>query len=128
VREAFQRGAITAAHVREIVRAAAIVREAIRAGSTPQDALVLYDTAAVIVAEKEAPARTGTYARELASALAGETTTERHEHYSKLFYLSTSLLRLQIASPNSPTALSMPASVRLPSGMLGQSTRCAQIC
>lgn len=78
VREAFRRGAITAAHVREIVRAAGVVREAINNGKADADVLPLYDTVAVIVAETETPARTRTHLRELAAVLAGATTNERH--------------------------------------------------
>ncbi|MCI1018795.1 DUF222 domain-containing protein [Microbacterium sp. C5A9] len=79
VREAFQQGAITAAHVREIVRAAGVVREAVNNGTADADVLPLYDTVAVIVAETETPARTRAHLRELAAVLAGLTTVERHE-------------------------------------------------
>lgn len=78
VRTAFQNGSITAAHVREIVRAAVVVREAVRAGRAAADVLSLYDTAAIVIAEHETPARTGAQVRELAAALAGETVVERH--------------------------------------------------
>lgn len=78
VREAFRAGSISAAHVREIVRAAGVVREAIANGRADADALPLFDTVAVIVAERETPARTRTHLRELAAALAGSTITERH--------------------------------------------------
>ncbi|WP_091227614.1 HNH endonuclease signature motif containing protein [Microbacterium sp. 3J1] len=78
VREAFHEGSITAAHVREIVRAAGVVREAIDNGRADADVLPLFDTVAVIVAETETPARTRAHLRELAATLAGSTITERH--------------------------------------------------
>lgn len=78
VQQAFRDGSITAAHVREIVRAAGIVREAVNNGRADAEALTLYDTVAVIVAERETPARTRVHMRELAAVLAGSTTTERH--------------------------------------------------
>lgn len=78
VQEAFRAGAISAAHVREIVRAAGVVREAVNNGRADSDALPFYDSAAVIVAESETPARTRAHMRELAAALAGSTTVERH--------------------------------------------------
>lgn len=78
VQEAFRAGAISAAHVREIVRAAGVVREAVNNGRADSDALPFYDSAAVIVAEHETPARTRAHMRELAAALAGSTTVERH--------------------------------------------------
>lgn len=79
VRTAFRQGTITAAHVREIVRAAGLVREAVNNGTADADVLPLYDTVAVIVAERETPARTRAHLRELAAVLAGATTIERHE-------------------------------------------------
>ncbi|MFJ4999224.1 DUF222 domain-containing protein [Microbacterium sp. NPDC088619] len=78
VREAFRRGTITGAHVREIVRAAGVVREAVNNGRADADVLPLYDTVAVIVAERETAARTRVHLRELAAVLSGSTTTERH--------------------------------------------------
>lgn len=77
VRDAFRAGSISPAHVREIVRAAGVVREAIAHGRADADALTIYDTAAVIVAEAETPARTRAHLRELAAVLAGSTTVER---------------------------------------------------
>lgn len=79
VRTAFRQGTITAAHVREIVRAAGLVREAVNNGTADADVLPLYDTVAVIVAERETPTRTRAHLRELAAVLAGATTIERHE-------------------------------------------------
>ncbi|AQY02891.1 MULTISPECIES: HNH endonuclease signature motif containing protein [Microbacterium] len=78
VRSAFRAGRITAAHVREIVRAAGVVREAVNNGRADADVLPLYDTVAVIVAERETPARTRAHLRELAAVLAGSTVAERH--------------------------------------------------
>lgn len=77
-RTSFRRGGITAAHVREIVRAGAVVREAVREGRADATALELYDTAAVVVAEHDTPARTRTLVRQIAAALAGETLVGRH--------------------------------------------------
>lgn len=81
-RASFHRGGITAAHVREIVRAGAVVREAVREGRADASALELYDTAAVVVAEQETPARTRALVRQIAAALAGETLVERHRRAS----------------------------------------------
>lgn len=81
-RHSFHQGTITAAHVREIVRAGAIVREAVRDGRADASALGLYDTAAVVVAEQETPARTRALVRQIAAALAGETLVERHRRAS----------------------------------------------
>nr|WP_201470827.1 HNH endonuclease signature motif containing protein [Microbacterium hydrocarbonoxydans] len=79
VHEAFRRGAITAAHVREIVRAAGVVREAVSNGRADTEALQRYDVGAVTIAESETPARTKVHLRGLAAILAGSTTNERHE-------------------------------------------------
>lgn len=78
VQQAFREGRVTAAHIREIVRAAGVVREAVNNGRADADALTLYDTVAVIVAERETAARTRVHLRELAAVLSGSTTTERH--------------------------------------------------
>lgn len=82
VRESFQRGAISAAHVREILRAGAIVRDAVRSGRVDAGTLNLYDTAAIVVAEQEPPARTRAHVRQIATALAGEALLERHTRAS----------------------------------------------
>jgi hypothetical protein len=79
LREAFHAGRVTAAHVREIVRAAFPVHDAIRNGAIDEDMLTAYETAALAFAETEAPARTRAHVREVAAALAGSTLTERHE-------------------------------------------------
>lgn len=78
VQQAFQRGDLTAAHVREIVRAGAIVRQAVRDGRADPATLGLYDAAALVVAESESPARTRVRLRQIAASLAGETLVERH--------------------------------------------------
>ncbi|MEJ1086714.1 DUF222 domain-containing protein [Microbacterium sp. Mu-80] len=72
-------GMVSAAHVREILHAASPVREAVAAGTADPDALDVYDSAAVVFAESESPARTRVHAREVAAALAGSTITDRHE-------------------------------------------------
>lgn len=78
VRAAFRLGTITAGHVREIVRACVVVREAVRTGRADAAALTVYDTAALVVAEQETPARTGARVRQIAAALAEETLAEQH--------------------------------------------------
>lgn len=78
VQEAFRAGSITAAHVREIVRAAGMVREAVNNGRADAGALTLFDTVAVVVAERETASRTRSHMRGLAAVLAGSTTAERH--------------------------------------------------
>ena len=78
IRAAFRQGAITAAHVREIVRAGSIVREAVRDGRVDAESLAMYDEAAVVVAEQDTPMRTRSLVRQLAAALAGAPVIERH--------------------------------------------------
>lgn len=75
---AFTAGRVTAAHVREMVRAASVVREAVRNGLADAAVLGLYETAVLVVAEADSPARTRAHARQVAAALAGETLLERH--------------------------------------------------
>ncbi|MFK0402714.1 HNH endonuclease [Microbacterium sp. NPDC090225] len=75
---AFGAGRVTAAHVREMVRAASVVREAVRNGRVDAAVLGLYETAVLVVAEADSPARTRAHARQVAAALAGETLLERH--------------------------------------------------
>ncbi|UNK72049.1 HNH endonuclease signature motif containing protein [Microbacterium sp. H1-D42] len=79
LRDSFETGRITAAHVREILLAASPVHEAIAAGTLTPDTLDLYQAAAVVFAEAEAPARTRAHVREVAAALAGLTINEKHE-------------------------------------------------
>lgn len=78
VRAAFTEGAVTAAHVHEIVRASAVVSAAIHSGAVEPDALRVFETAALVVAESETPARTRVQASEIAAALAGESVVEQH--------------------------------------------------
>ena len=78
VQEAFLRGAISAAHVREIIREGTVVRQAVHEGRAEASTLPVYDAAALVVAEQESPARTRALARQIASSLAGETIVERH--------------------------------------------------
>ncbi|MBO0982162.1 HNH endonuclease signature motif containing protein, partial [Microbacterium sp. SD291] len=78
VRAAFQAGAITAAHVREIARASAVLVEAVQNKKADAEALVLFQAAALVVAEQDTPARTRAHALRAAAALAGQTVTERH--------------------------------------------------
>ncbi|WEK61110.1 MAG: DUF222 domain-containing protein [Candidatus Microbacterium colombiense] len=77
-RASFRTGAITAAHVREIVRAGSVVREAVREGRADAAALGFYDTAAAVAAEQETPARTRSLVRQIAAALSGDTLVDRH--------------------------------------------------
>lgn len=77
VRAAFEAGAITARHVREIVRAGEIVDDAVRAGRVEPDTMTLYETAAVVIAEQDTVARTGIRARKAAAALVGLTVVEK---------------------------------------------------
>ncbi|HTN55660.1 MAG TPA: DUF222 domain-containing protein [Microbacterium sp.] len=79
LRESFHAGRVTAAHVREIVRAASPVREAVRTGAVDAEVLAVFDTAALAVAETEPPARTRAHVREIAAALAGLSLTGRHQ-------------------------------------------------
>lgn len=104
VRDAFRRGAISAAHVREIVREGAIVRQAVRDGRAATEALTLYDTAALVVAEQDSPARTRAMVRRVASSLACETVVERHrraygERSVTLRSLDDGLALLQVVLP-----------------------------
>ncbi|WP_144873461.1 HNH endonuclease signature motif containing protein [Microbacterium sp. 1.5R] len=78
VRVAFAAGTISVAHVREIVRASAIVSEAVRSGRADAATLALFETAVLVVAEQDTAARTRAHARQVAAALAGETVVERH--------------------------------------------------
>ncbi|OSP04965.1 HNH endonuclease signature motif containing protein [Microbacterium sp. LEMMJ01] len=78
VREAFHTGALSSAHVREVARASAVVAEAIRNRVVAPETMALFETAVLVVAEAETAARTRVHARRVASALVGETITERH--------------------------------------------------
>lgn len=83
LRAAFADGRITAAHVREIVRAGAVVAEAIANRRADAAVMGLFETAALIVAECDTAARTRAHAREVAASLAGETLVERHRRAAK---------------------------------------------
>lgn len=78
VQQSFRRGRISAAHVREIVRAGMIVRLAVREGRVDAETLSLFDAAALEVAEHESPGRTRAMVRQIAASLAGKTLVERH--------------------------------------------------
>ncbi|MFJ4254088.1 HNH endonuclease [Microbacterium sp. NPDC090003] len=78
IEQAFTAGRVTAAHVREMVRAASVVREAVRNGRADATVMGLYETAVLVVAEADSPARTRAHSRQVAAALAGETLLERH--------------------------------------------------
>ena len=78
VREAFHTGSLSSGHVREIARASAVVAEAIRNRVVAPETMALFETAVLVVAEAETAARTRVQARRVASALVGETITERH--------------------------------------------------
>ncbi len=78
MRESFRNGAITAAHVHEIVEAGHVVRHAVREGRANAETQLLYETAAVVTAETETPMRTRVRARQIAAALAGETLVQTH--------------------------------------------------
>lgn len=82
VRAAFDAGAITAAHVREICRAGAVVSEAVRNRKVDAGALALFASAVLVVAEQDTAARTRAHARQVAAALVGDTVRERHERAS----------------------------------------------
>ncbi|MFS0854411.1 DUF222 domain-containing protein [Microbacterium sp. 179-I 3D4 NHS] len=78
IRAAFARGAITSGHVREIVRAGAIVAEAVRNGRADAEVLPLYETSALVVAEADTAARTRAHVRQVVAALVDESVRERH--------------------------------------------------
>ncbi|WP_431865537.1 DUF222 domain-containing protein [Microbacterium paraoxydans] len=78
VREAFHTGSLSSGHVREIARASAVVAEAIRNRVVAPETMALFETAVLVVAEAETAARTRVHARRVASALVGDTITERH--------------------------------------------------
>ncbi len=78
VRASFAAGRISVGHVREIVKASAIVGEAVRNRHVDADVMTLFETAVLVVAESETAARTRKHARTAASALVGETEAQRH--------------------------------------------------
>ncbi|QDE35281.1 DUF222 domain-containing protein [Microbacterium foliorum] len=73
VHASFAAGAITARHVREIVRASEIVDDAIRDGRVEPATMGLYETAVLVVAEQDTAQRTKIHARTVAAGLVGET-------------------------------------------------------
>ncbi|SJN41340.1 No significant database matches [Microbacterium esteraromaticum] len=77
LRASFGSGDISAAHVREVVRAASPVIAAIHDGTVEADVLGVYEAASVQFAEHESPARTRAHVREIAAVLAEQTVSER---------------------------------------------------
>lgn len=77
-RAAFEAGAISVGHVREIVRASLIVSEAVEAGDVAPETMGLYEAAVLVFAERETAARTKAHARQVAATLAGVTLVARH--------------------------------------------------
>lgn len=78
VRAAFAAGSLSAAHVREIARASALVDEAIRNRKADPAVMALFEAAVLVVAERDTAARTRAHARQVAAALTGETLLDRH--------------------------------------------------
>lgn len=78
VRDAFAEGAVSAAHVREILRASSPLTAGVLDGTVEPSALGLYEAAALEFAEAESPARTRAHLKELAAALAPRTVVEQH--------------------------------------------------
>jgi hypothetical protein len=78
LRASYAEGRVTAAHVREVIRAATPLTQAIDAGEATGADWALYEAAALEFAETEAPARTRAHVRELVAALVPQTVTERH--------------------------------------------------
>jgi len=78
LRDALRQGTIAVQHVRVLIAAAAPVREAVLNGHLGVEALAVYETAALTIAEHETAARTRPHARQIAATLAGESIRERH--------------------------------------------------
>ena len=78
VSAAFEDGTVRAAHVHEIVRASSVVTQAITQGTVDADTLGVFEAAALVIAERETPARTRAQVAEVAAALARETVVEQH--------------------------------------------------
>lgn len=76
-RAEFEAGAISVAHVREIVRESVIVSDAIDDATVAPETMGLYEAAVLVFAEKETPARTKAHARQVAATLAGVTVVAR---------------------------------------------------
>lgn len=83
VRSSFAAGRITAAHVREIVRASSVVCEAVRNQRADAEVLTLFEEAVLVVAEQDTAARTRPHAQQVAAALAGETVIDRQRRAAK---------------------------------------------
>jgi hypothetical protein len=83
VRAAFAAGSLSAGHVREIARASALVAEAIRNKKVDAGVMALFEAAVLVVAEQDTAARTRAHARQVASALIGESIGERHRRAAK---------------------------------------------
>ncbi|WP_181905689.1 HNH endonuclease signature motif containing protein [Microbacterium bovistercoris] len=78
VHDALRHGRISAAHAREITRVGRTVDEAINNGAVDPVVAALFDAAVLVVAEQDSPAKTGIHARQVLTALLGETVQERH--------------------------------------------------
>ncbi|SJN24713.1 hypothetical protein FM104_04555 [Microbacterium esteraromaticum] len=89
LKASFDAGTVTAAHVREILRASHRVIQAVNESAVEPDTLRLFEAAALEFAETEAPSRTRAHVRELAAALAPQTVTERHKAARADQYVST---------------------------------------
>lgn len=77
LRAAFAAGSVTAAHVREVLRATPPLMQAVNDGAMAPERLRLFEAAVLEFAESESPARTRAHARELVAALAPQTVAER---------------------------------------------------
>ncbi|WP_217184379.1 HNH endonuclease signature motif containing protein [Streptomyces sp. AC495_CC817] len=77
VRAAFGEGRLTAAHIREIVRASSPVAEAITNKRADAEIMELYEAAVLAFAEHDTAARTRPHAHQVAAALAGDTVVQR---------------------------------------------------
>lgn len=78
LRASYAAGRVSAAHVREILRAAGPLIQARSAGVATEAEWALYEAAALEFAETEAPARTRAHVRQLVAALVSQTVAERH--------------------------------------------------
>lgn len=78
VRASFRGGVISVGHVREIVRAAAVLLEAVRNDRADAAAVGRYEAAVLEAATRETAARTRTIAREIVATLIGDSVLARH--------------------------------------------------
>lgn len=109
VQASFADGAVTAGHVREIVRARRVLDDAVNSGSVPEEVYPLYEAAVLEIAENDTPARTRAYARQIAATLAETTLRERHasaasERAVTLRPIEDGLALLQIVLPETLAA------------------------